>query len=53
MKKIKVRRIENVKARKNRTNIAQGMNIKTLPKMGRPLRGCQMIVILRRQSEIS
>ena len=50
MAKTNVRRIGKVRAKRNGIIIAQQINIKTLLKMGR---GCQMMVICRRFSEIS
>ena len=50
MTKAKVRRIEKIKAKRNRIIIIEGINIKTLLGMGRD---CQMSVICRRLLEIS
>jgi hypothetical protein len=48
MTKTKVRRMEKVSGRRNGVIIVNGINIKTLLKMGR---GCQMMVIFRREYE--
>ena len=50
MTKTKVRRIEKVRAKRNGIIIVQGISIKTLLRMGRD---CQMMIICRRQYEIS